>query len=168
MDTQDLTLRSPTVSDGAAIWQLVAEAGTLERNTSYAYLLLASHFSGTSVVAEKGGRLLGFVAAYRPPSRPEAIFVWQVGVHPDARGLGLAGRMLDWLFESPGAHGARWLEATVTPDNQPSNRLFQSFARRHEVAYERINWFESKHFPGGEHAPELLYRIGPVRTDAPR
>lgn len=168
MSTRNLTLRSPSVSDGAHIWELVAEAGTLERNTAYAYLLLASHFSGTSVVAEENGRLLGFVAAYRPPSRPEALFVWQVGVHPDARGMGLAGRMLDWLFESPGSHGARWLEATVTPDNQPSNRLFQSFARRHDVPFEQIDWFESEHFPGGDHAPELLYRIGPVRADAPR
>uniref|UniRef100_A0A0G4I658 N-acetyltransferase domain-containing protein n=1 Tax=Chromera velia CCMP2878 TaxID=1169474 RepID=A0A0G4I658_9ALVE len=47
--------RKPTVDDGAAITELVRSAGTLEPNTTYAYLLLAFFFSDTCVVAEADG-----------------------------------------------------------------------------------------------------------------
>ncbi|PRQ03005.1 L-2,4-diaminobutyric acid acetyltransferase [Enhygromyxa salina] len=159
----ELSLRRPRVADGAAIWALVRESGVLEPNTCYAYLLLSTHFAGTCVVAERDGELVGFALGYRPPTRPEAVFVWQIGVRADARGAGLGKRLLHQLVELPDAADATFLEATVGTSNQASARLFLGFARERGVACERAPGFESADFGPLEHEPEPLYRIGPLR-----
>jgi L-2,4-diaminobutyric acid acetyltransferase len=161
-----LCLRPPTVHDGAAIWALVRELGVLEPNTCYAYLLLCTHFAETCLVAERGGELLGFVLGYRPPSRPEAVFVWQIGVHADARGEGLGKRLLAGLVERPACADTTFLEATVAQSNEASTRLFLGFARDLGVACELERGFDSADFGPLEHEAEPTYRIGPLRSKA--
>lgn len=157
---EDLALRRPTRADGAAIWRLVEDGSVLDRNSPYVYLMWCAFHADASVVAERNGQLVGFVCGLRPPERPDALFVWQVAVDPGQRGLGLAGRMLDALLERP---GVRWLEATVTPDNDPSRALFRGLARRHALPCdEQDEWLAADDFPAGcDHAPETLFRIGP-------
>jgi L-2,4-diaminobutyric acid acetyltransferase len=157
-----VSLRPATVTDGAAMWRLIDTMGGLEANSGYAYLLLASHFAATTVVAERAGELVGFVAAYRPPSQPDQIFVWQIGVAPDARGTGLGGRLLDALVALPACHDARHLTATVSPDNTASLALFHGFAARHELSCERRVGFPSALF-ATPHPDEDLLVIGPLR-----
>lgn len=162
----DVAMRTPTVSDGAAMWTLLTEAG-LDENSPYAYLLVSTDFSATSLVAEDDDGLVGAVAAYRPPIRPQAVFVWQVGVDARARGQGLARRMLHELLWLPGNVDAAELTATVTPDNEPSLRLFRGLARELGVACEERPRFLAEHFPdtAGEHQPEDELIIGPIRRD---
>ncbi|MGE4220112.1 MAG: diaminobutyrate acetyltransferase [Alphaproteobacteria bacterium] len=159
-------LRRPLRADGAAIWKLVRDGGTLDLNSPYAYLLVATDFADTSLIAERGGEAVGFVAAYRPPPRPDTLFVWQVGVAPAARGQGLAGRMLAALAdEAAGRRGVRWLEATVTPSNAASDALFRSFARRRGLACAVGDGFAAADFPDTDpkHEAERHYRIGPLK-----
>lgn len=154
--------RNPTVSDGSAVWQLIQDAGTLELNTAYAYLLLCSDFAATSIVAERDGVLLGFVVGYLIPSRPDTVFVWQVGVSGAARGEGVASRLLDRLVLTDGCRGVRYLETTVTPSNKPSRALFASLARRAGAPLEESEGFPETLFPEGEHEAERRLRIGPI------
>jgi len=162
----DITLRAPTMRDGARVWELIDAIGVLEQNTPYAYLLLCTHFTDTCVVAERGGELVGFVAAYRPPTRPEVVFVWQVGVSPTARGAGLGRRLLDALVESPGCEGVCALEATVTPSNTASRALFTGFARHRGLSCTVRPCFTAECFPAATadapHEPEELFHIGPL------
>lgn len=141
---------------------LVEACGGLEPNTCYAYLLLCTHFADTCMVAERDGALVGFVAAYRPPPRPDALFVWQVGVHPDARRIGLAGRLLEQAAGDPKETGVRFLEATVGETNAASQRLFRGFARTRGVGCEVGPGFTPEHFAPHEHESEHYYRIGPL------
>lgn len=157
-------IRTGTPADAAAIWRLVGASGALEQNTAYAYVLLCSHFGRTCVVAEMDGAVVGFVAAYRPPVRPEAVFVWQVGVVDRARGRGIAGRMLDALVRLPACRDVRFLEATVTPSNGPSQALFTAFARRHDAPCVVGDGFGPELFPG-THEAEHAYRIGPLNLE---
>jgi L-2,4-diaminobutyric acid acetyltransferase len=159
-----LNLRGPEVADAARIWRALPGIGSLERNTAYAYLLLCSHFASTGIVAELDGELAGFVLGYRPPSDPQAIFVWQVGVAPVARGRGVGGRMLDALLERPGCRDARWLSATVAGDNAASLALFGGFARRRGARCQETRGFDSPLFPE-PHPDENLLRIGPLGGD---
>ena len=170
-----LVFRAPTVDDGAQMHALVKDSGVLEPNTCYAYLLLATHFADTCLVAMEGDRMLGFVAAYRPPSHPEAVFVWQIGVRAEARGRGLAKRLLHELVERPACAEVTHLEATVDPANEPSCRLFRAFARERGVPCDvspgfAPHHFTTKHFAPhhkgpAEHPPEDLHRIGPLRRN---
>ena len=50
-------------------------------------------------MAEEGGKIIGFLSGYRPPTASETLFVWQVAVDEKARGKGLAKRMLTELLE---------------------------------------------------------------------
>lgn len=154
--------RNPTVSDGSAVWNLIKDAGTLELNTAYAYLLLCSDFADTSIVAERDGALLGFVGGYLIPTRPDTVFVWQVGVSADARGEGVASRLLDHLVLSDGCRDVHYLETTVTPSNKPSRALFGSLARRGGAPLEESEGFPESVFPEGEHEAERRLRIGPI------
>lgn len=157
--------RKPISADGKRMWQLVHDAGTLEANTAYCYVLLCDHFADTCLLAETDGRLDGFIAAYRPPGHEDTVFVWQIGVAPHARGQGLARRMLHELIARPELPGLRFVEATVAPDNAASEALFRSFARSIDVECAESDKYPSALFPAA-HEPENLFRIGPfTRSD---
>lgn len=160
VDDVGLRLRPPRLSDAARIWSLVPEIG-LEVNSCYAYLLLCSHFADSAIVAESGGEpgeLVGFVLGYRPPTAPDELFVWQVGVVARMRGTGLAGRMLAELVARA---RARFVSATVSPDNAASLALFRGLARRAGAPCRAATWFPSALF-ATPHPDEDLLKIGPL------
>ena len=155
-------IESPTKADGAELWRIARDSAKLDLNSPYAYMLMCRDFAGSSVIAREDGEPVGFVLAYRRPDEPEAALVWQVAVDASQRGKGLAGALLDTLFERLTADGVRYLETTITPDNEASIRLFASFAKRWDAAMETSVLFGAGDFPEAGHAPEELYRIGPL------
>lgn len=157
----EVAVRTARVEDGPAVWRLVREADFLDTNSPYYYLLVCDRFGDTSVVAEAGGEVVGFVTAFRPPRDPRVIFVWQVGVDDRWRGRGIAGRLLRELLEQESCRGVTHLETTVTPSNRASQALFRSLARRLDAELEVEPFFGSELFPGDDHEAEELYRIGP-------
>jgi diaminobutyrate acetyltransferase len=149
--------------DGARMYELVKEMGGLELNTAYFYVLFCIDFADTCVVAEVDDKLAGFVLGHRPPERPDTVFVWQVGVAPFMRKQGMARRLLEaFLEQNP---DARWLEASVTPSNTASRKLFSSVARDHGVECKISDFMLAEHFPDG-HEPEELFRIGPFESNS--
>lgn len=155
-------MRTPSVRDAAAVYRLIGEAGQLERNSNYTYLLLCSHFAETCVVAERDGALVGCVLGYRPPQEPHAMFVWQVGVAPALRGQGLGRKLLEAVLAQPGCRGVRELTATVSPDNASSLALFRGFARVRGVPCTEEPGFGASLF-AEPHPDENLLRIGPLK-----
>jgi L-2,4-diaminobutyric acid acetyltransferase len=158
--TPEVSIGRPSRADGVALWELAAASKVLDVNSRYAYLLWCRDFAETSVVARADGRVVGFVTGYRRPDDVRTLMVWQVAVHADVRGLGVAGRMLDTLFDL--VPGVDHLETTITPDNESSVALFSGFARRRGAEVSRTELFGSE-LLGGDHEPELLFRIGPIR-----
>jgi L-2,4-diaminobutyric acid acetyltransferase len=157
-----VSFRSPGAQDAAPLRRLLREVGELEPNSCYAYLLLCTHFADTCLVAQRDGQLLAFVLAYRPPSQPESLFVWQIGVAPGARGAGLAQRLLASLLEQPACRTATNLLATVAPDNAASLALFRGFARAHGATCHVGMGFAAALFDE-QHSDEQLLRIGPLK-----
>ncbi len=152
----------PAESDGAAIYRLVRDGGTLELNSAYAYLLMGAHFGETSVIARDGSSLCGFVWAYCLPQRPDTLFVWQIGVAPDCRGAGLGHALLAEALSRPACHAVTHLEATVTPSNEASLALFRGFGRRCGAPVVLSTAFGTELFPDPAHETEMLVRIGPL------
>ena len=157
-------IRSPRVSDAAAMWQLVQDCGVLDTNSCYAYLLICRDFSETSLVAVSDGNLLGFVSAYIPPNRPDSLFVWQIGIAKSARRQGLAKQLLQSLLNLCVARQLRFIEATVTPSNVASSKLFRSIADESNSTFHELPGFEGADFgsmddPTVSHEPEHLIRI---------
>jgi L-2,4-diaminobutyric acid acetyltransferase len=157
-----LTVGPPTTGDGGALHGLAAATGVLDVNSRYSYLLWCRDFAATSVVARLDGEPAGFVTGYRRPDAPDVLFVWQVAVGEAARGRGVAGSMLDTLFAQ--VPGVRFMETTVTPDNDASIAMFTAFARRNGTEMVRSELFAGAELGEG-HEPENLYRIGPIPTE---
>jgi len=164
---EDIIIRSPKAHEGGAIWQIVRDTGTLDLNSSYLYLLLARDFADTCVVAERDGKLLGFASGYRRPAEPSVIFLWQIGIAPEAQGQGLGKRLLGGFLTRPGARDAQWLETTIAPDNKASQALFTGMAKALALDCKTSPCFAAEDFPEPGHAAEVLYRIGPL-TDSAR
>ncbi|MBU8817046.1 diaminobutyrate acetyltransferase [Mycolicibacterium goodii] len=164
--TRTVNLRPPRGDDAIAIRDLAAATGVLDLNSTYAYLLLATDFSATSIVAETDGELRGFITGYHPPPRPNVLFVWQVAVAPAAQGTGLASAMIDNLVErvrSDSRGQPITVEATVSPGNTASRAFFGAFARRHDVPLVERPYFDSDLLDAdGAHEDEPILRIGPI------
>lgn len=157
LETRDVVFDSPGIADGADIWRIARDCGTLDLNSSYAYLLWCRDYSATSRVARIDGRPVGFVIGYPRPSAPGVLLVWQIAVDADQRGRGLAAALLDSVVEQ----GFRQVETTITADNRASTALFTSFAKRWGAEIRRQPLFTTELFPD-QHEPEDLYRIGPL------
>ena len=145
------SFRIPTAEDGSAIWDLVRRAHPLDENSMYCNLIQADHFGETCVIAEDQGRAAGWISGHILPADPETFFVWQVAVAPEARGKGLAGRMMEALLSREALAGIRQLQTTITEDNAASWALFRRASERlgadlgHAPRYERDTHFDGKH-----------------------
>ena len=151
----------PRLDDGRHLWRIARDSKTLDLNSPYSYVLWCRDFAATSVVVRAGGEIRGFVTGFDRPEEPGTLFIWQVAVDGAWRGRALAGRMLAHLA----GRGHRFVEATVTPDNIASDRLFAAFARDCDAELNRTPLLTGDLFPG-DHQPEVLYRIGPLATQA--
>lgn len=159
-----LNLRSPTINDAKSMWQLVGETGVLDQNSAYLYLLLCRDFSDSCLVGEVDGKVVGFVTAYRLPARPDVLFVWQVGVAESMQRRGVALRLLTELVNRSGRSSLSHIEATISPSNVASRRLFQSLARLLDVQFTEVgdSGFLATDFPPGAHESEPCVRVGPL------
>ncbi|WP_254901188.1 diaminobutyrate acetyltransferase [Tuberibacillus sp. Marseille-P3662] len=155
-------LRPSNDGDGAAIWKLIKNAGVLDLNSSYQYLMWCKYFSSTTVIAEQDETIVGFISAYILPESPDVVFVWQVAVDESQRGRGLGTAMLHHLLGRKVCRSVRFLEATVSPSNVPSQSLFKKLANTLHTECEVDICFASEQFPEDQHEDEMTYRIGPM------
>lgn len=158
----ELTARLPAPEDAAAVARLVRETRTLEANSTYAYLLLCTHFAPTSVLVESNGSLVGCALGYRIPNRPSTLFIWQIGVHPSSQRRGVALRLLNDLLRRPSLFDVKDFETSIAPSNEASRALFERWANAHDMPCQRIGVLERALFgTESNHEEENLYRIGP-------
>lgn len=158
-------LRQPTGADGPAVSALIRACPPLDHNSRYCNLLQCTDFADTCVLAEAEERPLGWVSAYKPPKEPSTLFVWQVAVHPDARGLSLGKLMILDILRRPVCSDVEELKTTVTPDNDASRGMFHSLAKSLDAsADEELHFDKDRHF-GNHHQSEHLITIGKFTTD---
>jgi len=162
MKTSEINYRHPTLDDGANIYRLVKSCPPLDVNSQYYYYILCKDFNNTCVIAEYKRAALGFVSAYLRPKQPHCLFVWQVAVAKDTRGMGLASNMLEWLIKQPECCDIQYMEATISSSNKPSQGLFLQFAKDHNANYKTNLFLDESHFDDESHEEEVLYTIYPL------
>lgn len=157
--SENLTFRSPTADDGAEIWDIVAACPPLDQNSLYCNLLQCTDFADTCLLAEDGAEPVGWLSAYRPPAEPSTLFIWQVAVAREARGIGLARAMILSLLDRPACDTVDRIKTTITPDNEASWALFESVADALNASIERQPWFDQEIHFRGRHDSERLVTI---------
>ena len=95
----------------------------------------------------EAGPVLGWVAVSAVSSRPvyAGVVEHSVYVHPDARGRGVGGRLLDTLIASTEAAGVWTLQSGIFPENTASlalhaRRGFRTIGTRERVARHHGVW----------------------------
>jgi L-2,4-diaminobutyric acid acetyltransferase len=165
MTQTPVTLRKPEATDGSALNALVERCKPLDTNSVYCNLLQCSDFRDTAIAAFTADEdLVGFISGYRPPTRPNTLFVWQVAVDSRMRGQGLALKMLMTLVKRVAAEGVTHIETTISPGNEGSEALFKKAFRELGADYDTHILFSSAEHFNGEHDDEMLYRAGPFTT----
>lgn len=155
-----IALRKPRADDGPAVTRLVAACPPLDANSRYCNLLQCTDFADTCIVAERDGGLIGWVSGYRVPQEPETLFVWQVAVHPDARGEGLGKQMLHTLLNRLAQSGVESMRTTVTRNNHASRAMFRAVADACGAQMREREHFDSDtHFDSSQDS-EYLIEIG--------
>jgi ribosomal protein S18 acetylase RimI-like enzyme len=82
--------------------------------------LFLDHFFRTSLVAEEGDDLAGFLVGILSPSVETDAYIHFVGVDPRLRGSGLARRLYARFFELARADGRSAVRAITSPRNHGS------------------------------------------------
>lgn len=146
------------------MYRIVKESKVLDVNSSYSYLLWSKYFSKTSIIATCDDEVIGFVSGLLQPESPETLFVWQVAVDQKFRGHGLATKLIKQLITNVDEEkDVRYLEATVTPSNVPSSKLFQGLAKKYDTDCSIFECFKEEQFPDPDHEAELTYKVGPLK-----
>lgn len=154
-----ITVRIPTRDDASDMWHLAN--GAVDANSPYSYLMMVEYLADTCAVAvDEDDKIAGFVTGFRLPADLSTLFIWQIAVSAERRGLGIGAQMLDDLAARPAVPRLRHLEASVTPGNQASAGLFRAFAESRQAECVEEPLFAAADFPG-THDPEVRFRIGP-------
>lgn len=161
-----IVLTTPLPEDGLSVFNLVKACPPLDQNSAYCNLLQCHHFSGTSVAAKSEGNIVGFASGYLIPDRPHTLFIWQIAVSEEARGCGLASRMIEHILERDCCQDIHFVETSITEGNKASWALFERFAQKRAAPIATETLFdETRHF-FGKHATEVLVKIGPFTASA--
>src|SRR5699024_7416745 len=153
--------RKPTLEDGAQVWELVKSTGVLDLNSSYQYLMWCQYFSDTSVVVEQDGKIVGCISGFTNQQQTNTLFVWQVAVHESHRAKGLATNMIHYMLDQDDCKTINYVEATISPSNIPSQKLFQGLARDLNTDIKVSDCSKASDFPETGHEDEDSHLIGP-------
>jgi ribosomal protein S18 acetylase RimI-like enzyme len=82
--------------------------------------LYFDHFHQTSIVAEHGSDLAGFVVGFFSPAIRKAAYIHFVGVAPSFRGTGLGRELYHRFFGLARADGRSVVRAVTSPQNRDS------------------------------------------------
>lgn len=157
-----LVFRKPHDRDGARVHRLISQCPPLDTNSMYCNLLQCTHFSDICILVEHDDRAVGFISGYIPPETDDTLFVWQVAVHSDMRGMGLGKKMLSRLLDRDICDDVEKLQTTITRNNKASWGLFKSFARdRGADTHDEVLFCRQDHFMS-RHDSEHLLTISPV------
>lgn len=159
--TRQIDIRKPSFKDAKEIWQFVRDCGHLDLNSPYHYYMMCRDFAETSIVAEQDGQIIAYCSAYLRPNDPRTLFVWQIGVAADRRGMALGQKLLCALIDRCADKSISHLEATIALDNKAAEGLFNGVANQYRASLLKSSFLEADDFPGPHHS-EILLRIGPL------
>ncbi|WP_280728165.1 GNAT family N-acetyltransferase [Kitasatospora sp. MAA4] len=133
MSPHDLTIRHALAEDDRALADLNLSAWSwlsdvAPRPAADAGVFDERHDPDEYLVAEQGGRLVGFVRAVPPTPLASNQHVRQIqglAVHPAARGNGIGEALIEAACATARTRGARRVTLRVLGHNLPARRLYE-------------------------------------------
>lgn len=155
-----IKLVKPKKSHTKEIIKLVKDTKVLDVNSEYLYYLQTIHFKDYCCVAidETKNKVIGFVSGYLIPNE-NSLFIWQVAVDSNYRGLGLAQRLILKIAKRKECNKINYIKTTVSPSNSSSIRVFEKVAKELNTKIKKSKFLKMKDFENS-HEDEPMYTIG--------
>ena len=122
---------------------------------------MLSRYQGTlGLIAEDDQQQIrGMLTAVSSSRYPDTVYLWQIGVRPDSRQVGLGYRLLRELQAVSVRAGYRKLEASIAPENAASQTLLRRFAEASGVPLQEVGSLAlvDRHYPITDR--ETIYRV---------
>ncbi|MBB5069910.1 GNAT family N-acetyltransferase [Saccharopolyspora gloriosae] len=115
----DITVRSAVPQDYDVIVGVVDDwwGRPASRDLTRVFV---DHFGSTSLIAEAGGTMAGFVIGFLSPSDPAVAYIHFTGVAPEWRRSGLARDLYERFFARARDDGRTEVKAITSPQNATS------------------------------------------------
>ncbi|EKB21734.1 GNAT family N-acetyltransferase [Aeromonas veronii] len=143
-------LRTATHADMHAIWQIDVNVFGEDVYPAFFFRQAMDLWPELLLVAEYEGELVGYVLGGIGQERSQG-WVLSLAVLPEARGFGLAERMMRQMEANQQALQIRELRLTVDPAN-PAQRLY------YRLGYQQVEEVEN-YFGAGEHRLVLVKQL---------
>ena len=159
---QNIQIKNPDSDYGYQISELIKNSPPLDLNSTYLYFIQSHYFNKTCAIAvNEIDRVIGFVSVFQDPRKKDTLFIWQVAISKDARGDGLASKLIHFILQEH-PH-MQFIETTITKDNTSSISLFNKISQELNTnIIEEPFLDKTKHFLN-QHDSENLFRIGPFK-----
>lgn len=159
---QNIQIKNPDSDYGYQISELIKNSPPLDLNSTYLYFIQSHYFNKTCAIAvNEIDRVIGFVSGFQDPRKKDTLFIWQVAISIDARGNGLASKLIHFILQEH-PH-MQFIETTITKDNTSSISLFNKISQELNTnIIEEPFLDKTKHFLN-QHDSENLFRIGPFK-----
>ncbi|PIB36966.1 hypothetical protein BFP72_16920 [Reichenbachiella sp. 5M10] len=102
--------------------------------------------------------ILGFASCLPRQGEGDTLFVWQICTDPQIQKQGMAKKMLHFILENQ-KEKIKYLQATISDDNQGSRALFASIAKSYQAEMHKTLYIDAQDFYDS-HQSEYLYNIG--------
>ena len=122
----------------------LASCPPLDLHTGFTYWVLTQYNSRYCFAAELDGEICAVLTAVRTDNPDPQIYVWQVGVGTAARGLGLAGRLLEHLVAAMRRDRIGSFQVSIAPSNHSSLQVFTKFAERSGASLRPVGQLDVK------------------------
>ena len=116
----DLTIRHVEPSDYHPIISVLNDWWGNRNMSDMLPKLFFVHFYNTSFVAEREGKIVGFLIGFFSQTFPDQAYIHFAGVHPDYRRKGLAGKLYRHFLEIARKHGCKVVHSVTSPVNKVS------------------------------------------------
>ncbi|AEH47921.1 GNAT family N-acetyltransferase [Parageobacillus thermoglucosidasius] len=115
-----MEIRSVKGSDYYIISPLINEWWGGRQMSDMLPKLFFDHFKNTSFIAEKDGKIVGFLIGFLSQTYPEEAYIHFVGVHPDYRKHGIGKRLYNEFFHIVKKNGRSIVRCVTSPVNKVS------------------------------------------------
>ena len=123
---EEVGFRTANETDFLQVYHFVSGCPPLENYYEHVYKILLRYFGNSCFIAEIRNRVVGFVLGFISQTHSEkTYFLWQIGVAPFMQGTGLGNRLLAEVEKWTKEKGCQRIEATIDPENVPSQKLFE-------------------------------------------
>ena len=163
----ELLIRHAEPSDYQPIIAVVDEWWGGRRMADMLPKLFFVHFQPTSFVAERNGKIVGFVTGFVSQTFPDEAYIHFVGVHPAFRKDGLARALYERFFATVQNLGCRTVRCVTSPVNKGSisfHRRLGFSAKESEKVVDGIPVIEGYDGKGEDRV--LFYKVlGAVQVE---